>query len=92
VSNLDSLLGSSVQYFCQFKAGVSSSYKDYQATYKEEQCKELMWIHYFVILLLFHPKFHMEKTFVLSTKTVDYFFANSLLKRLKNILIFSMIL
>ncbi len=28
VSNRDSLWGSSVQYFCQFKAGVSSSYKD----------------------------------------------------------------
>jgi hypothetical protein len=57
VSKLDSLWGSSVQYFCQFKAGVSSSYKDYQATYKGEKCKELMWIHHFVILQLFHPKF-----------------------------------
>ncbi len=53
--------GSSVRYFCQFKAGVSSSYNDYQATYKGEKCKELMWIHHFVILQLFHPKFHMEK-------------------------------
>jgi hypothetical protein len=61
MSNLDSLWGSSVQYFCQFKAGVSSSYKDYQATYKGEKCKELMWIHHFVILQLFHPKFSMEK-------------------------------
>jgi hypothetical protein len=61
VSNLDSLWGSSVQYFCQFKAGVSSSYKDYQATYKGEKRKELMWIHHFVILQLFHPKFCMEK-------------------------------
>jgi hypothetical protein len=42
VSNLESLWGSSVQYFCQFKAGVSSSYKDYQATYKGEKRKELM--------------------------------------------------
>ncbi len=61
VSNLDSLWGSSVLYFCQFKAGVSSYYKDYQATYKGEKCKELMWIHHFVILQLFHPKFCMEK-------------------------------
>jgi hypothetical protein len=57
VSNLDSLWGSSVLYFCQFNAGVSSSYKDYQATHKGEKHKELMWIHHFVILQLFHPKF-----------------------------------
>ncbi len=61
MSNLDSLWVSSVQYFCQFKAGVSSSYKDYQATYKGEKCKELMRIHHFVILQLFHPTFHTEK-------------------------------
>jgi hypothetical protein len=61
VSNLDSLWGSSVQYFCQFKAGVSSSCRDYQATYKGEKSKELMWIHHFVILQLFHLKFCMEK-------------------------------
>jgi hypothetical protein len=61
VSNFDSLWGSSVQYFHQFKASISSSYKDYQATYKGEKCKELMGIHHFVILQLFHPKFCMEK-------------------------------
>ena len=61
VSNLDSLWGSSVQYCCQLKAGVSSSYMDYQATYKGEKRMELMWIHHFAILQLFHPKFCMEK-------------------------------
>jgi hypothetical protein len=61
VSNLDSLWGSSVQYFLQFKAGVSFSYKDYQATCKGEKHKELMWIHHFVTLQLFHPKFRIEK-------------------------------
>ncbi len=61
MSDLDSLWGSSVQYCCQFKAGVSSSYKDYQATYKGEKRKELMWIHHSVILQLFHPEFHKEK-------------------------------
>jgi hypothetical protein len=61
VSDLDSFWGSSVQYFCQFNAGVSSSYKDYQATYKKVKHKELMWIHHFAILQLFHPKFCMEK-------------------------------
>jgi hypothetical protein len=40
----------------------------------------------------FTPSFVWKKKFVLSTKTVDYFFVNSLLKRLKNILIISMIL
>jgi hypothetical protein len=78
VSNLDSLWGSSVQYFCQFKTGVSSSYKDYQATYNREKCKELMWIHHFMILQLFHPKFVWKKIFVLSTKTVNCIFVNSL--------------
>jgi hypothetical protein len=85
MSNLDSLWGSSVRYFCQLKAGVSSSYKDYQATYKGEKCKELMWIPHFVILQLFHPKFRMEKDIHFEHKTVDYFFVNSLLMRLKNI-------
>ncbi len=61
VSNLDSLWGSSVQYFCQLQADVSSSYKDYQATYKGEKHKELMWTHHFVILQLFHPNFCIEK-------------------------------
>ncbi len=61
VSDLDSLWGSIVQYFCQLKAAVSSSHKDYQATYKGERRTELMWIHHLVILQLFHPKFCMEK-------------------------------
>ncbi len=61
VSNLDLLRGSSVQYFCQFKAGVSSSYRDYQATYMGEKRKEMMWIYHFGILQLFHPKFRMKK-------------------------------
>jgi hypothetical protein len=61
VSNLDSLWGKSVRYVCQLKAGVCSSYKDYPATYKGEKGKEMMWIHHFVILQLFHPKFCNEK-------------------------------
>jgi hypothetical protein len=73
VSNLDSLWGSSVRYFCQFKAGVSSSYKDYQATSKGEKHKELMWIHHFVILQLFHPKFCMEKDICFEHKNSGFF-------------------
>ncbi len=61
VSNLDSLWGKSVWYVCQSKAGVCSSYKDYPATYKGEKRKEMMWIHHFVILQLFHPKYRNEK-------------------------------
>ena len=61
VSNLDSLWGKSVRYVCQLKAGVCSSYKDYPDTYKGEKHKEMMWIHHFVILQLFHPKFCNEK-------------------------------
>ncbi len=73
MSDLDSLWGSSVQFFCQFKAGVSSSYKDYQATYKVEKRKELMWIHHFVILQLFHPKFCMEKDICFEHKNSGLF-------------------
>ncbi len=47
--------------FRQLKDGVCSSYKDYPATYKGEKCKEMMWIHHFVIVQLFHPKFHTKK-------------------------------
>ena len=61
VSNLDSLWGKSVRYVRQLKAGVCSSYKDYLDTYKGEKRKEMMWIHHFVILQLFHPKFCNEK-------------------------------
>jgi hypothetical protein len=73
VSNLDSLWGSNVKYFCQFKACVSSSYKDYQATYKGEKRKEMMWIHHFVILQLFHPKFCMEKEILFEHKNSGLF-------------------
>ncbi len=45
-----------------------------------------------VILQLFHPKFCMEKDNCFEHTTVDYFFVNLFLKKLKNILIFSMIL
>jgi hypothetical protein len=61
VSNLDSLWGKSVRYVRQLKAGVCSSHKDYPDTYKGEKRKEMMWIHHFVILQLFHPKFCNEK-------------------------------
>ncbi len=61
VSNLDSLWRKSVRYVHQLKAGVCTSCKDYPATYKGEKHKEMMWIHHFMILELFHPKFCNEK-------------------------------
>ncbi len=50
------LLDLSVLYVSKFKSGISSSYKDYQDTFKGDKRKESMWIHHFVILQLFHPK------------------------------------
>ncbi len=53
---LDSIWTSSVRFVKQFyDGGVSSSYSS------GEKRNECMWIHHFVILQLFHPKFrHCE--------------------------------
>ena len=48
---LDSIWTSSVRFVKQFDGGVSSSH---QSGDKRNEC---MWIHHFVILQLFHPKF-----------------------------------
>jgi hypothetical protein len=57
VGEYDTLWTASVRYVSKFESGISSSYKDYQDTYKRHKRKESMWIHHFVILQLFHPKF-----------------------------------
>ena len=57
VGELDNLWTASVRYVSKFKSGISSLYKDYQDTYNWGKRKESMWIHHFVILQLFHPKF-----------------------------------
>jgi hypothetical protein len=57
VGECDTLWTSSVRYVSKFKSGISSLYKDYQDMYKGDKRKESMWIHHFVILQLFHPKF-----------------------------------
>ncbi len=57
VGELDSLRTASVRYVSKFKSGISSLYKDYQDMCKGGKRKESMWIHHFVILQLFHPKF-----------------------------------
>jgi hypothetical protein len=46
-----------VRYVSKFKSGISSLYMDYQDLYKGGKRKESMWIHHFVTLQLFHPKF-----------------------------------
>ncbi len=56
VEECDTLRTASVRYVSKFKSGISSSYKDYQDTYKGDKRKESMWIHHFVILQLFHLK------------------------------------
>ena len=58
VGELDMLWTASVRYVSKFNSDISSSYKDYQDTYKGDKRKEMMWIHHFVILQLSHPKFH----------------------------------
>ena len=50
---LDSIWTSSVRFVKQFDGGVSSSH---QSGDKRNEC---MWIHHFVILQLFHPKFRL---------------------------------
>jgi hypothetical protein len=57
VGELDSFSTASVRYVSKFKSGISSLHKDYKDTYKGGKRKESMWIHHFVILQLFHPKF-----------------------------------
>jgi hypothetical protein len=50
---------SSVQYVKQFTtdSGIISSHQHYVDSYSRDKGKEAMWIHYFVILQLFHPKY-----------------------------------
>ncbi len=57
VGECDTLWTASVRYVSKLKSGISSLYKDYQDTYKGDKRKESMWIHQFLILQLFHPKF-----------------------------------
>jgi hypothetical protein len=56
VGECDTLWTASVRNVSKFKSGISSSYKDYQDTYKGDKRKETMWIDHFAILQLFHPK------------------------------------
>ncbi len=92
LSEIDLLWASSVQYYCQFNAGVSSIYKDYQATYKGEKRKEMMWIQHFVILQMFHPKFCRAKNILFKHKNSGLFVCWFTHKETQEYVIFSMIL
>ncbi len=49
---------SRVRYVKQFTDGsITSSHQNYVDSYSGEKHKEAMWIHHFVILKLFHPKY-----------------------------------
>jgi hypothetical protein len=55
---IDGIWSSSVQYFKQSTdGGIISSHQYYVDSYSGEKYKETMWIHHFVILQLFHPKY-----------------------------------
>ncbi len=55
---IDGIWSSSVQYVKHFTdGGIISSHQSYVDSESGEKRKEAMWIHHFVILQLFHPKY-----------------------------------
>jgi hypothetical protein len=55
---IDGIWSSSVRYVKQFTdGGIISSHQNYVDSESGEKRKEAMWIHHFVILQLFHPKY-----------------------------------
>jgi hypothetical protein len=55
---IDGIWISSVRYVKQFAdGGIISSHQNYVDSYSGEKRKEAMWIHHFVILQHFHPKY-----------------------------------
>ncbi len=55
---IDGIWSSSVQYVEQFTdGGMISSHQHYVESYSGKKRKQAMWIHHFVILKLFHPKY-----------------------------------
>jgi hypothetical protein len=55
--DLDRLWSTSTKFYCQFCAGIVSSFKSYKDSYTGEKKEQKLWIHHFVILQLFHPLF-----------------------------------
>jgi hypothetical protein len=55
--DLDRLWSTSTKFYCQFRAGIVSSFKSYKDSYTGEKKEQKLWIHHFVILQLFHPLF-----------------------------------
>ncbi len=55
---IDGIWSSSVRYVKQFTdGGIISSQQNYVDSFSGKRWKEAMWIHHFVILQLFHPKY-----------------------------------
>jgi hypothetical protein len=77
IGECDTLWTASMRYVRNFKSDISSSYKDYQDTYKGDKRKESMWIHHFVILQLFHPKLLKSKAQNFFTTIIPLLFASS---------------
>jgi hypothetical protein len=57
--NLDCLGASHIKFLHQFNVGIVSSFEFYQVTNTDAKKEQLLWIHHFAILLLFHPCFHI---------------------------------
>jgi hypothetical protein len=88
IGECDTLWTTSVRYVSKFKSGISSSYKDYQDTYTRDKRKKSMWIHHFVILPLFHPKFLKSKPQNFFMTIIPLLFVSSPPTNSKNIQIF----
>jgi hypothetical protein len=62
---IDGIWSSSVWYVKQFTdGGIISSHQNYVDSESGEKCKEAMWIHHFVILQLFHPKYQKVQNII----------------------------
>jgi hypothetical protein len=59
---IDGIWTSSVWYAKQFTdGGIISSHQNYVDGYSGEKRKEAMWIHHFVMLQLFHPRYKTDE-------------------------------
>jgi hypothetical protein len=55
--DLNKLWSTSTKFHRQLNAGIVSSFESYKDSYIGEKKDQKLWIHHFVILLLFHPLF-----------------------------------
>jgi hypothetical protein len=57
--NLDKLWSTSTKFYCQLNAGIISSFELYSDSYTFLKKVQMLWIHHFVTLQLFHPLFRI---------------------------------